>query len=111
MIAAVRGVLEGRGADHALVAIGGIVLRVASSTTTLRDLGEVGAPVALHTYLHVRDGSGDPAAGTHDLVVTTEATPAVGDTILVEGVVAIDRDIGAGYTFATLVEDARIATR
>jgi Holliday junction DNA helicase RuvA len=55
MIAAVRGVLEGRGADHALVAIGGIVLRIASSMTTLRDLGEVGAPVTLHTYLHVRE--------------------------------------------------------
>jgi holliday junction DNA helicase RuvA len=55
MIAAVRGVLEGRGADHALVAVGGIVLRVASSTTTLRDLGEVGASVTLHTHLHVRE--------------------------------------------------------
>jgi Holliday junction DNA helicase RuvA len=55
MIAAVHGRLEGRGTDHALVSVGGIVLRVASSITTLRDLGEVGQPVALHTHLWVRE--------------------------------------------------------
>ncbi len=60
------------------------------------------------TYVHLRDGSGDAAAGTNDIAVTTEATPAVGDTVVVEGVVAVDRDIGAGYRFPTLVEDAKI---
>jgi Holliday junction DNA helicase RuvA len=55
MIAAVRGQLEGRGVDHVLVGIGGVVLRVASSTTTLRELGEVGAVVTLHTHLWVRE--------------------------------------------------------
>jgi Holliday junction DNA helicase RuvA len=55
MIAAVRGQLEGRGVDHVLVGIGGVVLRVASSTTTLRELGEVGAAVTLHTHLWVRE--------------------------------------------------------
>lgn len=60
------------------------------------------------TYLHLRDGSGDASAGTHDLTVTTEATPAVGDTVILEGVVAIDRDIGSGYKFSTLLEDAKI---
>jgi Holliday junction DNA helicase RuvA len=55
VIAAVRGTLEGRGVDHALVAVGGFVLRVASSGTTLRDLGEVGARVELHTHLYVRE--------------------------------------------------------
>lgn len=61
-----------------------------------------------HTYLHLRDGSGDAAAGTHDVAVTTTATPAVGDTILIEGVLALDRDIGAGYKFPTIVEDATV---
>jgi hypothetical protein len=62
------------------------------------------------TYLHLRDGSGDAAAGTHDIAVTTAATPSVGDVVVVEGVVAIDRDIGAGYKFPTIVEDAQILT-
>jgi hypothetical protein len=62
------------------------------------------------TYLHLRDGSGDAATGTHDVAVTTEAAPAAGETIVVEGVVAIDRDIGAGYKFPTIVEDAKVLT-
>jgi hypothetical protein len=62
------------------------------------------------TYLHLRDGSGDPAAGTGDISVTTEATPAVGETILVEGTLALDRDIGSGYKFPTIVEDAKVLT-
>jgi Holliday junction DNA helicase RuvA len=57
MIAEVRGRLEGRGADYALVAVGGIVLRISSSATTLHALGEVGAAVSLHTYLWVREDS------------------------------------------------------
>lgn len=55
MIAAVRGQLEGRGADHALVGVGGIVLRISSSTTTLQQLGAVGTNVTLHTHLWVRE--------------------------------------------------------
>ncbi len=60
------------------------------------------------TYIHLRDGSGDAAAGTNDISVTTTATPAVGDVVTVEGVVVLDRDIGAGYKFPTLVEDAKV---
>ena len=60
------------------------------------------------TYLHVRDGSGDATKGTHDLTVTTAATPAVGQVITIEGVVALDREVGAGYSFPTLIENARV---
>jgi hypothetical protein len=62
------------------------------------------------TFLHVRDGSGDAAAGTHDLTVTTAATPAVGDTVTLEGVVVLDLDLGAGYTFPTIIENAKLVT-
>ena len=55
MIAAVRGQLEARAADHVLVSIGGITLRVATSATTLQNLGDVGAQVSLHTHLWVRE--------------------------------------------------------
>jgi hypothetical protein len=61
-----------------------------------------------HTYLHLRDGSGDAVAGTHDVAATTDATLAIGDTVVLEGVVAIDRDIGSGYKFPILIENARI---
>ena len=61
-----------------------------------------------HAYLHVRDGSGDEAAHTNDLSVTTDATPAVGDTVLIEGTLTLDVDIGSGYRFPTLLSDAKI---
>jgi hypothetical protein len=60
------------------------------------------------TYLHLRDTTGDAASGTNDLTVTTTAEPKVGEVIVVEGTVAADVDIGAGYKFPTLVSDAKI---
>jgi hypothetical protein len=60
------------------------------------------------TYLHLRDGSGEAGAGTHDVTATTDATPAVGDVITLEGTVVLDRDIGAGYKFPTLVDNGKI---
>jgi hypothetical protein len=57
-------------------------------------------------YLHVRDGSGQE--GTNDLTVTTQAETKVGDVVLLEGVLGLDRDIGSGYKFPTILEDAKI---
>ena len=61
-----------------------------------------------HDYLHVRDGSGDEADHTNDLSVTTNATPDLGDTVLLEGKLLLDVDIGSGYVFPTLLQDAKI---
>jgi hypothetical protein len=58
-------------------------------------------------WLHVRDGSG--GEGTNDLTVTTTgAAPQVGDTVLVKGTVALDRDLGMGYRYEVIVEDAEV---
>jgi len=58
-------------------------------------------------WLHVRDGSG--GEGTNDLTITTAgAMPAVGDTVLVTGTVALDRDFGMGYAYDVLIEDAEV---
>jgi len=59
-------------------------------------------------WLHVQDGSGDDAAGTHDVTITTDATAKVGDTVLVRGPVVLDKDFGAGYKYAVLIENATI---
>ena len=60
------------------------------------------------TFVHLRDGTGDPQASTHDLTVTTSATPAVGETVLIEGVLATNRDFGHGYRYHAIVEDAAV---
>jgi hypothetical protein len=58
------------------------------------------------SFVHVRDGSENGEVS--DLLVTTRALPAVGERVLFEGTVAIDRDFGAGYRYPVLLEDAEI---
>jgi Holliday junction DNA helicase RuvA len=55
VISGLRGRLERRGADWAVVSVGGISFRVAAPISTTQQLGDVGAEVALHTHLHVRE--------------------------------------------------------
>ena len=58
-------------------------------------------------WLHLRDGTGEGATG--DLTVASATDTAnVGDTVLVAGTVHLDRDLGAGYHYDVLVEDAKI---
>jgi hypothetical protein len=59
---------------------------------------------------HIQDGSGDAAAGSNDLIVTTKADTAVGETIVLSGTIALDKDFGAGYSYPVLLEDASISS-
>jgi len=63
------------------------------------------------TWLHVRDGSGSAASGDHDLIVTTSTVPKIGDEVLIEGTVAVNRDLGSGYRYDVLIEDAVVKPR
>ena len=57
-------------------------------------------------WLHIQDGTGNPMQNSHDLVVTTAAAPEVQSTVLIEGIVAKDKDFGAGYQYLVIVEEA-----
>ena len=57
-------------------------------------------------WLHLQDGTG--SAGTNDIEVTTTTTAKVNDTIVVTGVIHYNKDIGSGYSFAGIIEDAKI---
>ena len=59
-------------------------------------------------WIHLQDGTGNATDGTHDVTVTSSGTTAVGEIILVEGTVAVDKDFGAGYRYAVIVEDASV---
>ena len=59
-------------------------------------------------WIHLRDGSGTPAGKDNDVTVTTNDTVAKGDVVLVKGTITLDRDFGAGYTYALIVEDAKV---
>lgn len=62
-------------------------------------------------WLHLQDGSGDPMQNTHDLVVTTTDQLNGPKVITIEGVVAADKDFGAGYKYVVLIEDSTIVTQ
>jgi hypothetical protein len=62
------------------------------------------------TWIHLRDGSGSEKDKTHDLTATLPETetPKVGDTVVIHGTIATDRDLGSGYKFAVLLEADRV---
>jgi hypothetical protein len=59
-------------------------------------------------WIHLQDGSGSAADGTNDLTLTTAAEVSVGDVITVTGVLTTDKDIGSGYKYDAILEDARV---
>jgi hypothetical protein len=62
-------------------------------------------------FVHVQDGTGDAAAGSNNLIVTSKQTAAVGDQVTISGVVVVNRDFGAGYTYPLLIEEASITPK
>ncbi len=58
-------------------------------------------------WIHIQDGTGDPANNTHDLVVTTSEAVNTNDVITVEGILAFNKDFGAGYKYVAIVEEAK----
>ncbi len=57
-------------------------------------------------WIHLQDGTGSAADGSHDLTVTTLGTAAVGDVVTATGTLVTNQDFGAGYTYAVLLKDA-----
>jgi hypothetical protein len=58
-------------------------------------------------FVHIRDGSGSAPEKTHDLVLKVAKTPpSVGEQALFEGTLKTGVDLGAGYTYSVLIEDA-----
>jgi hypothetical protein len=54
-------------------------------------------------WIHIQDGSGD------DLVATTSDVPLVGETVTVSGTLSKDKNFGAGYNYAVILENATVA--
>jgi len=59
-------------------------------------------------WIHLRDGSGSASDNTHDVIVTTNDQAKVGDVVVVKGVVRIDKDLGSGYAYKVLIEEATL---
>ena len=59
-------------------------------------------------WIHLQDGTGNSKDGSHDLAVTSKDLPAVGDIVTASGTLYKDKDFGAGYKYAVIVEKASV---
>jgi DNA/RNA endonuclease YhcR with UshA esterase domain len=59
-------------------------------------------------WIHLQDGSGVAADRTNDITITTDDYVKVGEVVTIKGVLAIGRDIGGGYAYDAIVENARV---
>jgi hypothetical protein len=57
-------------------------------------------------FLHLQDGTGSEQTKDHDLTVTTAEEVARDQTVTFEGTLVLDKDLGAGYRYDALLEDA-----
>lgn len=59
-------------------------------------------------WVHLQDGTGSAADGSDDVLLTTKDDVKVGDVVVFKGVVRNDVDLGSGYSYKVLVEDAKL---
>ncbi len=57
-------------------------------------------------WIHIQDGT--DYNGKFDLVVTSEKEVKVGDEVTLEGKISLDKDLGYGYFFEVIMEDATV---
>lgn len=55
-------------------------------------------------WVHIQDGTKD--GDKFDLAVTTLDSVKVGDVVIFEGVIALNKDVGAGYFYDLIMENA-----
>lgn len=82
---------------------------LAGKTVTVRGkVVKYNSAIMGRNWIHIQDGSGKAADGNNDLAITSAEEAGVGDVITVTGTVAIDKDFTAGYTYAVMLENAKI---
>lgn len=59
-------------------------------------------------WIHLQDGSGDEEQGTFDITVTSVDMAKPGDTVTITGTVRVNKNVGAGYSYPVLIEDAKV---
>ncbi len=57
-------------------------------------------------WVHLQDGTAD--GSNFDLAITSNEFVGLGEIVVFEGIVGINRDFGAGYSYEVIVEEAKI---
>ncbi len=74
---------------------------------TVRIKGEVTkfTPAVMNkNWIHIQDGT--ESNGKFDLAVTSDVETKVGETVTLEGKISLNKDLGYGYFFEVIMEDA-----
>jgi len=74
------------------------------SVTIRGQVVKVNMDIMDRNWVHLVDGT--KGADKSDLTFTTQEIVKVGDTVVFKGVLAIDREFGAGYVYPLIVEEA-----
>lgn len=61
--------------------------------------------IMTRNWIHLIDGSTES-----DLIITTNDNAKVGDVVVIEGTVTLDKDFGYGYFYKLLIEDGKVTT-
>ena len=69
---------------------------------------KVSANIMGRNWIHLQDGTGNPMQNSHDIVVTSAENPELNSEITIEGIVAAEKDFGAGYKYAAIIEEAKV---
>jgi len=69
---------------------------------------KVNSEIMGKNWIHLRDGTGSDSDHTNDILVTTINQAKIGDIVTVKGIVATNRDFGAGYSYKVLIEEGTL---
>lgn len=79
---------------------------LSGQTVTVRGkVTKVNNGIMGRNWIHLQDGTS--SGEKYDLTVTTSEQFRVGDVITLEGIVAVNKDFGAGYSYDLLIEQAK----
>lgn len=60
-------------------------------------------------WIHIQDGTGSEKKKNHNLVCTSSQMAEVGEVVTVRGTLKKDKDFGAGYKYAVIIEEAKFS--
>ena len=57
-------------------------------------------------WIHIQDGTNNN--GSFDLTITSDETVKVGDVVTIEGIIALNKDFGYGYSYDVILENGTL---
>ncbi|HWI41315.1 MAG TPA: DNA-binding protein [Verrucomicrobiae bacterium] len=71
-------------------------------------VSKVSTGILKRNWIHLQDGSGNASRNTHTIIVTSKTVPAVGEVVVARGTVRQNIDLGSGYRYDVIIDDAVI---